>query len=127
MKVPAVKGHAFNLSLNLVMVAIYYVFLGAFLSYLLSNVFPDFNESWKALPGWIQAADVAVEISLIVMVSFWVTYFSNAWIPLFPVSKNLEWYVECFGGQVVFLYAVFIFMETLDDKLIHVFKETRFI
>lgn len=127
MRVPAVKGHALNLSLNLVMVAIYYVFVGAFLSYILSSVFPPFDTHWKELSVWKQALDVAAEISLIVIVSFWVTYLSNAWIPIFPVNRNLEWYVECFGGQVVFLYAVFIFMETLDDKLIHVFKASRFI
>lgn len=126
MRVSSVNGQVVNLSLNLVMVSIYYVFLGGFLSYILSHSFPSFDARWKESPLWQQLLDVAVEISIIVVVSFWVTYLSNAWIPLFPVNRNLEWYVECFGGQVVFLYAVFIFMETLDDKLIHVFKKSPF-
>ena len=40
-----------------------------------------------------------------------------------PLPPRLEYYVESFGGQVVFLYAVFVFLETLDDKLIAVFRE----
>ena len=40
-----------------------------------------------------------------------------------PISSDLERYIESFGGQTVFIYAVFIFMETLDDKLIHVFRD----
>lgn len=122
-RIPSVKGHILNLSLNLVFVAVFYVFFGAAVSYALAKVVPPYDEEWKKQSILYQTADVAVEISLIVVVAFWLTYIANSWIPIFPVSSALEHYVESFGGQVVFLYAIFIFMETLDDKLIRVFQE----
>lgn len=121
--IPSVKGHMVNLTINLVFVAIFYVFLGAAISYLLSQVFPAFDDDWKKLHHGIQALDISLEISIIVVVAFWLTYVVHRWIPVMPISSALEHYVESFGGQMVFIYAVFIFMETLDDKLIHVFKD----
>ncbi len=120
---PSVRGHMLNLTLNLIFVAIFYVFLGATVSYLLKQIFPAYTPEWEELPNLVQAADVAVEISVIVLIAFWLTYIVHRWIPVFPVSSALEHYVESFGGQMVFVYAVFLFMETLDDKLRHVFQD----
>lgn len=122
-RIPPVKGYILNLSINLIFVAIFYVFFGAGVSYGLSKAFPAYDEEWKQSGLLYQATDVAVEISIIVIVAFWLTYFVNTTIPILPISPALEYYVESFGGQVVFLYAVFLFMETLDDKLIRVFQE----
>lgn len=121
--IPSVRGHMTNLTINLVFVAIFYVFLGGAVSYLLSQLFPKFDSEWEKLPNLVQVADIAVEISLIVVIAFWLTYIVHRWIPIMPISSALEHYIESFGGQMVFIYAVFIFMETLDDKLIHVFKD----
>lgn len=121
--IPSVKGHVFNLTVNLVFVAIFYVFLGAAVSWGLSHVVPEFNDEWKAAPlGW-QMADVAAEVSVIVVVAFWLTYIVHSWIPILPVSSALEHYVESFGGQMMFIYAVFVFMDILDDKLLVVFRK----
>lgn len=122
-RIPSVKGYILNLSINLIFVAIFYVFFGAAVSYGLSKVFPAFDEEWKKSSVVYQVLDVATEISIIVIVAFWLTYFVNTTIPVLPVTSALEHYVESFGGQVVFLYAVFLFVETLDDKLIWVFRE----
>lgn len=122
-RIPSVQGHIFNLTVNLVFVAIFYVFFGAGVSYGLSKVFPTYDEEWKKGSLVYQTLDVAAEISIIVIVAFWLTYFVNSSIPILPLPPALEYYIESFGGQVVFLYAVFIFMETLDDKLIWLFRE----
>ena len=122
-KIPPVKGYIANLSINLVFVAIFYLFFGAAVSYGLSRLFPAYDEEWKKSSKVYQALDVAAEISIITIAAFWLTYFVNTSIPVLPVSSALEHYVESFGGQAVFLYAVFIFMETLDDKLIWLFRE----
>ncbi len=122
-RIPPVKGYILSLSLNLVFVAILYVFFGAGVSYALSKVFPAYDEEWTKQGLVYQGLDVATEISVIVIVAFWLTYLINSWIPILPVPPALEYYVESFGGQVVFLYAVFIFMETLDDKLMWMFKD----
>ena len=120
--IPSVKGQMLNLTINLVFVAVFYVFLGAAVSYGLSHLFPDYDEDWKKRPIWQQALDVSAETSAIIVIAFWLTYFVHIWIPILPISGALEGYVESFGGQMMFVYAVFIFMDTLDDKLIYVFR-----
>jgi hypothetical protein len=121
--IPAVRGHIRNLTVNLACIAVFYVFLGAAVSYALSKLFPDFNEDWKNLPNWRQAVDVSVEISLVAIIAFWTTYFVHNWIPILPVTSGLESYLESFGGQMIFVYAVFLFLSSLDDKLKHVFRD----
>ena len=121
--VPSVKGHILNLTLNLVCIAIFYVFLGGLLSWTMWRVFPEFNEQWEKQSNLYQLADVSMEISIIVIVAFWTTYFVNSFIPILPVTPALEGYLESFGAQMVFIYAVFVFLDTLDDKLKHVFND----
>ena len=121
--IPSVKGHIFNLTFNLIFVAIFYTFLGAAVSWLLSRVVPEFNEEWKKAPLWYQSLDVAAEVSILVVITFWLTYLVHMWIPILPVSSALERYVESFGGQMFFVYAVFVFMDILDDKLLVVFRK----
>lgn len=121
--IPSVKGQVFNLTVNLVCIGIFYVFLGAFVSYWLSKMFPKFDKEWEARPNWVQLLDVTAEISIIVVIAFWLTYFVHSYIPILRVTQGLEGYIESFGGQMVFVYAVFLFMDTLDDKLKHVFSD----
>jgi hypothetical protein len=121
--VPSVKGHILNLTLNLMCIAIFYVFLGGLLSWSMWRIFPQFNEQWEKQSNLYQLADVSMEISVIVVVAFWTTYFVHSFIPILPVTSALEGYLESFGGQMVFIYAVFVFLDTLDDKLKHVFND----
>lgn len=121
--VPSVKGHILNLTLNLACIAIFYLFLGSLLSWTMWRVFPQFNEQWEKQSNLYQLADVSMEISIIVVVAFWTTYFVHSFIPILPVTSTLEGYLESFGGQMVFIYAVFVFLDTLDDKLKHVFND----
>jgi membrane protein YqaA with SNARE-associated domain len=121
--IPSVKGHVFNLTVNLVFVAIFYTFLGGAVSWVLSHMVPKFDEEWKKSPLWWQVADVSAEVSIIIVVAFWLTYVVHMWIPILHVSSALERYVESFGGQMMFIYAVFVFMDILDDKLLVVFRK----
>lgn len=121
--VPSVKGHILNLTLNLMCIAIFYLFLGGLLSWSMWRIFPKFNEEWEKQSNLYQLADVSMEISIVVIVAFWTTYFVHSFIPILPVTSALESYLESFGGQMVFIYAVFVFLDTLDDKLKHVFND----
>jgi len=121
--VPSVKGHIFNLTINLIYMSIFYVFLGGLLSWCMWRIFPDFDENWEKQSNVYQLADVCAEVSVIIIVCFWVTYYVNILIPVLPVTSPLEVYLESFGGQTMFIYAVFVFLGTLDDKLKHVFHD----
>ena len=104
-------------------IAIFYVFLGCLLSWCMWRVFPEFNENWEKQSNVYQLADVSMEVSIIIIVAFWTTYLVNSFIPVLPISSALEGYLESFGGQTIFVYAVFVFLDTLDDKLKHVFHD----
>ena len=121
--VPNVKGHIFNLTINLMFIAVFYVFLGCLLSWCMWRVFPEFNEQWEKQSNLFQLADVSMEVSIIIIVAFWTTYVVNSFIPVLPITSALEGYLEQFGGQTIFVYAVFVFLDTLDDKLKHVFHD----
>jgi len=121
-RLPPVTGHVFNLTLNLVFVGIVYVILGVIISYILRLILPEFDEDWKKIPTWVQVADVSVEIGLIVVIAFWATYAIHFLLPVLHVSPELEYFVEVYGGRVMFVYAIFIFMRNLDEKLTFLFN-----
>jgi hypothetical protein len=84
--------------------------------------FPDYSEEWKKEPLWLRAADVTAEVSLLVVASFWVTYFARLVIPVIPLKPSLEHYLEQYAGNTMFVYAIFIFFDDLSDKLIFLFQ-----
>lgn len=121
--IPSVKNNILAVTLNLSLIAVLYLFLGASVSYALKRLFPEYNDEWKAWPKWRQILDVSLEMSVIVVSAFWISYFARYLIPVIPVPARLEYLLEASGGQVSFLYAIFVFLEVLDDKLIQVYKD----
>ena len=121
--IPSVKHNVLSVSANLGIIAVIYLFLGASVSYILKRVFPPHDSDWESWPRWKQILDISVEMSVIVISTFWITYFARFIIPVVPVPPSLEQLIEASGGQVAFLYAVFVFLEVLDDKLLWVYKD----
>ena len=121
--IPSVRGQELSLMLNLAAMTVFYLFLGAGVSYLFASAVPKFDEEWKKQPQWYRIVDVTTELVLIVILAFWISYLTRFLIPVVPLSSRLETYVESFGVQLAFLYAIFIFLETLDDKMIHAFQD----
>ncbi len=121
--IPSVKNHVLTITLNIAIIAVFYLFLGASISYVLRQVVPAYDREWERWPRWKQILDVSIEMILIVVSAFWVTYFARYAIPVIPVKSSLEYLIEQFGGQVSFLYAIFVFLEVLDDKLIFIYKD----
>jgi len=120
---PSLRNNVLAVSANLAIIAVLYLFLGATVSYVFKHIFPEHNAAWEAWPRWKQILDISLEMSVIVVSAFWVTYFARYLIPIIPVRPSLEHLIETSGGQVAFLYAVFVFLEVLDDKLIWVYKD----
>jgi hypothetical protein len=120
-RLPPVRDHIVNLTLNLSLIAIVYVVLGAITASLIRLVFSRFNETWTKQSLFYQLGDVSLELSFLVVVSFWITYFVHFAIPVLPVDARLEHFIELYGGRMVFVYAVFMFVRDLDNKLIHVY------
>ena len=121
--IPSVRGHVVAVTLNLALISVLYLVLGASVSYALKRGFPPHDEAWNTWPKWAQILDVAVEMAVIVVSAFWISYFARYLIPIVPVPAKLEQMLEASGGQVSFLYALFVFLEVLDDKLLRIYKD----
>lgn len=121
--IPSVRGNVVAVTLNLALIAMVYLFLGASVSYALKKIFPAQDEEWNNWSKPAQLLDVAVEMAVIVVTAFWIGYFARYIIPIVPVPAKLEQLLETSGAQVSFLYAIFVFLEVLDDKLLWVYKD----
>jgi len=122
-RLPSVKGHIINLTANLVIVGLVYLTCGIFVSWVISNSFPHYDESWKKLPTTMQVLDVTTEVSMLVILAFWVSYAVDWIIPILPVAPVLEKYIEAFGGRMIFLYAIFLFIQDFDEKLTYLYTQ----
>jgi hypothetical protein len=120
-RLPSVKNHVVNLTLNLSLIAIVYVIVAGVTASLIQAVFSRFNEEWINQSAGYQLFDVAAELSILVVTSFWVTYFVHFLVPVFPVDPKLEHFIELYGGRMVFVYAVFLFAHDLNDKLLFIY------
>ena len=121
--IPSVKGQVVSLVINIAFMAVFYLFIGAGISYVIAQIAPPYDDKWKTQSHLYRVADVTIELIAIVLLAFWVSYLTRIIIPIVPLSSKLETYVESFGAQLALLYAIFIFLETLDDKMIHAFKD----
>jgi len=122
-RAPDIDGHVVNLILNIILLAVVYAILGAIVSIFVDAAFPKYTESWKELPNYIQIADVLSEYSMLALLAFFSSYFVDYILPYFPIRRDLETYVELFGGRMVFMYVVFIFVQRdLDEKVRHLAK-----
>ena len=119
---PKVEGYIASLTINLVILGLLNAALGFFVSYGIGLLFPDFTDEWKKEPAWVQWSDVIAEISLLVIAAFWVTYLVRFIIPVVPLRPSLEHYIEEYGSNFMFLYAVFIFFDDLSDKMLFLFR-----
>jgi hypothetical protein len=119
---PQVKGYMISLTLNLAVIALLYAAAGLVVSRVLRVLFLDYSDEWEKNPRWFQVMDVSMEMVLLVIASFWITYMIRYVIPVFPLNPSLETYVEQYSGIIMFYYAVFLFFGDLDDKLIYLVK-----
>ena len=112
-----------GVTLNASILAIFYTILGGVISYLLSTFIEVPLEEWKNSSFFYQIGTVGFEIALVGSLGFWITYKIREAAPLFPVSKELDHIVDTYIGGVFFAYAMFLFIETLDDKIKYLYSE----
>jgi hypothetical protein len=118
---PSVEGSILNVTLNLVILTIVYFVCAGGTAALIRAVFTRFSEEWKQMGLLQQLGDVTLELSCLVVISFWVTYAIHFWLPVLRVNPGLEHFIELYGGRIVFIYAVFLFVRDLDEKLLVIY------
>ena len=113
------------LSANIAVLAIFYTFLGGFISFIFYYIFDEYgpvdepprNKEWENIPTWFQIFDVCVEVVIIALISFWVTFLINTSTPVFPIRNDLSSYVDTYTTGMFFMYTVFLFTTDLTNKL----------
>ena len=111
-----------GVTLNTSILAIFYTVIGGVISYVLSLLETPFDE-WKKSSTAFKIGTVALELSIIGSIGFWITYTIREAAPIFPVSKELDHIVDTYIGGVFFAYAMFLFIQTLDDKIKYLYRE----
>jgi len=114
----------FHNSLNVAILALFYTFLGGFLSYIMHFLFDDFDKSWKNKSLKFRILDVIVELILIALVGFWPMYYISNAPPVFKVSKVMDKLVDSYNSGIFYSFSLFIFFEDLTSKIKYLYKES---
>jgi hypothetical protein len=122
---------ALNLTLNICILAIFFTFIGGFISYIFYYIFDEYGPDdepkrgmeWEKHSFIRKVADIGLEITSIGVVSFWLTYFINTTAPIFPVRADLVSFVDTYTTGMFFMYTVFLFTNDLSSKLRHIYNE----
>lgn len=107
---------------NAIFLAIFYTIFGALLSYVMYYLFNEFDDEWKQKTLLFQLGDVGLEISILASVALWSTEIIKVAPPFLPVRKDLDLLVDNYISGIFFIFAVFVFMDQLTDKLKFLFN-----
>jgi len=112
-----------GVTLNTSILAVFYTAVGGIISYLLEVFMNEPMDEWKKNPMWYQVGSVSLQLSIIGSLAFWITYVIREAAPIFPVSKELDELVDTYISGVFFAYAMFLFINYLDDKIQYLYHE----
>jgi hypothetical protein len=111
------------LSLNVGILAIFYTVLGGVLSYIMHHLFDEFDKDWKYKSLSYQMFDVCVELVLIGLVAFWTIFYIRDAPPVFPVSKEMDSFVDSYVSGIFFSFSLFLFFGDLESKIKYLYEK----
>lgn len=115
---------------NIAIFASLYTLAGGIMSFILYYLFDVYNPDkhhgmeWERKGTLFQVMDVVVEIAFIAVSAFWLVYFINTSAPIIPVRNGLQDFVDSYTSGMFFMFAIFIFMTDLSNKLKYLFHKT---
>jgi len=123
-------NESFALSANIGFLAVFFTFMGGIVSFILYYLFDEYGPDdkpprhleWEKRPMIQKLMDVSLEVVLLGLISFWLTYFINSSIPIIPVSSGLAPYVDTYTTGMFFMYTVFLFTNDLSSKLKYIYN-----
>jgi hypothetical protein len=109
-------------SLNIGLLAAFYTTMGGLLSYIIYYLFEDHGDKWEARSFLYKLTDILVELTIVGIVAFWVTFAIKEYPPLVPMSKEMDALVDTYISAVFFGYSMFIFLDDLTKKIKHMYS-----
>jgi hypothetical protein len=111
------------ISLNIGLLAAFYTLIGGLLSYVIYYLFEDHGDKWETNNSFLfKVADVIVELSIVGVVAFWITFVIKEYPPMVPMSKTMDALVDTYISAVFFGYSMFIFLDDLTKKIKHIYS-----
>ena len=104
-------------SINAALLAIMYTVFGAFISYLFYHLFDESDDKWKERSDLYKFTDVIVEIVIIAIIAFWSSRLTDMLPAFVPVRKELDNLVDGYISGIFFIFAMFLFLDELTEKL----------
>lgn len=115
-------GEMLRVTANSAFLAIFYTLLGVLVSFVLYHVFDEWNDDWKKKSLTYQLTDVSLEIAFLSFIAFWSAHIIEIAPPVIPVRKELDLLVDGYISGIFYVFAVFVFMDDLTEKLKHLYN-----
>ena len=112
-----------GVTVNAGLLAIIYTVFGAFISYVMYHIFDEFDDKWAKRSELYKFTDVTVELVIIAIVAFWSAHMIEKALPIFPVRKELDTLVDGYISGIFFIFAMFLFLDELTEKLKYLHHE----
>jgi hypothetical protein len=109
-------------SLNIGLLAAFYTTIGGLLSYIIYYLFEDHGDAWEKRSFLYKFADVLIELTIVGIVAFWVTFTIKEYPPLVPMSREMDALIDTYISAVFFGYSMFIFLDDLTKKIKSLFS-----
>ena len=110
-------GDIGNLSINIAFLSVFYAFLGGAVSFAFHYLFDNYDDDWKKKSLAFKIYDISVEIALLALIAFWSVFYINTSAPIFPVRHYMAPFVDTYTSGMFFIYAIFLFLDDLGNKL----------
>ena len=106
-----------GVTINVAVLAIFYTIFGSVISYIMYHIFDEFDEDWKKRSELYKFTDVFIEIIIISLSAFWSAHIIEKLPPFFSVRKELDILVDGYISGIFFIFAMFLFLDELTEKL----------
>jgi len=114
---------ALYVTINASLLALMYTLFGALISYIFYHIFDEFDENWKKRSEVYKITEVTVEVVIIAIIAFWSAFYIEKLQPFVPVRKELDTLVDGFISGIFFIFAIFLFIDQLTDKLKYLYHD----
>lgn len=112
-----------GVTLNTGILSIFYTALGGVLSYVLYYFFDEHDSTWETQSTFYQVGMVSAELIVVGIIAIWSSYIIREAPPIFPVSKELDEFVDTYISGIFFVFAMFIFLDNLGSKLQYLYHK----
>ena len=110
-------------SLNIMILAVFYTVLGAFMSYILFHLFDDYGKEWEEQGTLYQTADVVTELTFVGAIAFWTTKIIKEFPPVFTIHTSLDREIDLYISGLFFAFAMFMFLNDLSTKIKYIYEK----